>query len=87
MPGDYIITMVFRTDGHDISRIFAKKKKKKKKKRIHLNLHIWGGDKPDQGYSSVYMGVCIYTYICIDMCVWGSTVGHAFGSICASLFI
>ena len=67
MPGDYIITMVFRTDGHDISRIFAKKKKKKKKKRIHLNLHIWGGDKPDQGYSSVYMGVCIYTYICISV--------------------
>ena len=64
-----------------------KKKKKKKKRGFILTCTFGGGDKPDQGYSSVYMGVCIYTYICIDMCVWGSTVGHAFGSICASLFI
>ena len=60
MPGDYIITMVFRTDGHDISRIFAKKKKKKKKKKRGFILTCTFG-----GAISLIRGIALYIWVSV----------------------
>ena len=61
MPGDYIITMVFRTDGHDISRIFAKKKKKKKRGFI-LTCTFGGAISLIRGIA-LYIWVSVYIHI------------------------